>query len=96
MTLTDASLHIAAALLGGALAATFVWALSVVRRRYQGRTPEPYAGYRTGAHTGTGELRWLECKGDCPGTTTHETAGDGEATCVQCGTPRMVPAPDAV
>ncbi|MFU0241695.1 hypothetical protein ACKI1J_38895 [Streptomyces scabiei] len=99
MTLTDVGLHIAAALLGAALlAVAFIAGRHVARRRgrgrYQGRTPEPYAGFRTGAHTGTGELRWLECHGHCPGTTTHETAGDGEATCVLCGTVRLVPAPD--
>ncbi|WP_060879982.1 hypothetical protein [Streptomyces scabiei] len=94
MTLTDASLHIAAALLGGALAAAFIWALSVLRRRYQGRSPEPYSGFQAGARTG--ELLWLECHGHCPGSTTHEAAGDGEATCRLCGTARLVPAPDAV
>ncbi|GAQ61923.1 hypothetical protein [Streptomyces scabiei] len=93
MTLTDASLDIAAALLGGA---AFVLAIIVgrriARRRYQGRSPEPYAGFQTGARTG--ELLWLECHGHCPGTTTHEAAGDGEATCRLCGTARLVPAPD--
>ncbi|MFI0528517.1 hypothetical protein ACH3XX_00535 [Streptomyces scabiei] len=94
MTLIDASLHIAATLLGFGLAAAFIWALSVLRRRYRGRTTEPYAGFQTGARTG--ELLWLECHGHCPGTTTHEAAGDGEATCRLCGTARLVPAPDAV
>ncbi|MDX2552578.1 hypothetical protein ACKI1J_42865 [Streptomyces scabiei] len=95
MTLTDASLHIAAALGGAALLAAATAALrSLRRRRYQGpASEEPYAGFQTGARTG--ELLWLECHGHCPGTTTHEAAGDGEATCRLCGTARLVPAPDA-
>ncbi|MDX3033018.1 hypothetical protein [Streptomyces scabiei] len=94
MTLTDASLHIAAFLLGGALLAAAATGLrSLRRRRYQGPASEPYAGFQTGARTG--ELLWLECHGHCPGTTTHEAAGDGEATCRLCGTARLVPAPDA-
>lgn len=97
MTLTDASLDIAAVLAGAAFIVMIIAGRHIARRRYQGRTPEPYAGFRTGArpHSDAGELRWLPCKGHCPGTTTHEAAGDGEATCVLCGTPRMVPAPDA-
>ncbi|MFD9107171.1 hypothetical protein [Streptomyces bottropensis] len=94
MTLTDASLFIAV-VLGCAAAAIVIGFLIFARHaRYRGPVSDPYAGFRTGAHTGTGELRWLECKGHCPGTTTHETAGDGDATCVLCGTPRLVPAPD--
>lgn len=96
MTLTDTAMQIAGGLLGAALAVAFIVALhGLRRRRYQGPpSEEPYAGFRTGARTGPGELRWLECHGHCPGTTTHEAAGDGEATCVLCGTVRLVPAPD--
>jgi hypothetical protein len=95
VTLT--SLDIAAGLL---VAAAFIAAITagrrIARRRYQGRTPEPYGGFLTGAQAGPGERRWLACEGHCPGTTTHETAGDGEATCALCGTTRLVPAPDTV
>lgn len=90
MTLTDTSVHIAAALLGAAAAVAFIAALVALRRsRYQGPFAEPYAGFRTG----TGEFPRLACEGHCDGTTAHEVAGD-EATCVLCGTTRQVPAPD--
>ncbi|MFJ1664837.1 hypothetical protein ACIOK4_00320 [Streptomyces bottropensis] len=94
MTLTDASLFIAV-VLGCTAAAVAIGALLFARHaRFQGRASEPYAGFLTGAHSTTGELRWLACEGHCPGSTTHETAGDGEATCALCGTTRLVPAPD--
>lgn len=96
MTLIDASLQIAATLAGGAFAVAFIAALCIARgrRRYQGPAPEPYAGFRTGAHAGTGEFLQLACEGHCPGTTAHEITGDEGATCVLCGDTRTVPAPD--
>ncbi|MCC9712045.1 hypothetical protein E4N62_46690 [Streptomyces sp. MNU76] len=85
----DASLFIAV-LLGCIAAAVLIGSLIFARHaRYQGRTPEPYAGFRTGArHTGTGEFLQLACEGHCPGTTAHEITGDEDATCVLCGTHR--------
>jgi hypothetical protein len=96
VTLNDASLHIAAALLGAAVLAAATTALrSLRRRRYQGGPAcEPYAGFQTGAHDstgGTGEFVQLECEGHCPGTTAHEITGDGRATCVLCVTHRALP-----
>jgi hypothetical protein len=87
----DASLFIAV-LLGCTAAAVLIGALIAARHtRYQGRAPEPYAGFRTGARSG--ELLLLECEGHCDGASAHETDGD-EATCVLCGATRQVPAPD--
>ncbi|WP_086746174.1 MULTISPECIES: hypothetical protein [Actinomycetes] len=90
-----ASMTIAVCLLGGALAAAFIAGLrSLRRRRYQGPASEPYAGFQSGAHTGTGEFLQLECQGHCPGSTAHEVDGDGGATCVLCGATRSAtPAP---
>ncbi|GAQ64100.1 hypothetical protein [Streptomyces scabiei] len=93
--MNDASLQIAAVLSGAALAAAFIKALTILRRhRYQAPASEPYAGFQSGAHTGTGELLRLACQGDCPGTTTHEADGDGTAACFWCGAIRPVPVPD--
>ncbi|MFM9473983.1 hypothetical protein ACKI1J_15735 [Streptomyces scabiei] len=99
MTLIDASLHIAAALLGAALlAVAFIACRHVARRRgrYQGRTPAPHAGFQAAARYDTGEQMRLECQGRCGGTTTHEADGDGNAACFWCGTVRPVPAHDEV
>lgn len=94
MTLTDPSLFIAV-VLGCTAAAVVIGALIFARHaHYQGRTPEPYAGFRTGARADAGELVLLECEGHCDGACGHETAGDGTATCVLCGTARRLPAPD--
>lgn len=93
VTLTDVALTLAAYLLGAATVAALIAALIaarvLARRRYQGRNPEPYAGFRTAAHTGNGHLMPLQCEGRCPGTRMHETDGDGGATCTTCGTPRV-------
>lgn len=94
MTLTDTGSNIAVVLLGLALGLAIIAVLVSVRgrRRYQGPDPEPYTGFREAAHAGGKRLQ-LECEGHCDGDSAHETHGD-EATCVLCGTTRLVPAPD--
>ncbi|QFR00747.1 hypothetical protein F9278_36340 [Streptomyces phaeolivaceus] len=93
MNLTDTGAHIAVFLGGLAIATAFIGGLVLARRpRYQG--PEPYAGFRTGARADSGSLVLLACEGHCDGDTAHETDGEDTATCVLCGTPRPVPAPD--
>lgn len=88
------SAQITAVLIGLAILTPLLVAL-----RHLGRTRYPttdaYAGFRTDAHPGTGELLLLDCEGHCDGDTAHETDSDGTATCVLCATTRRIPAPDA-
>ena len=84
------SAQITAVLLGLALMLVAVVASRTVGRgRYRGPDPEPYAGFREGNRPlRGGHLVLLACEGHCPGDSTHETDGDGGATCVLCGTHR--------
>ncbi|MDX3629020.1 hypothetical protein PV728_01585 [Streptomyces europaeiscabiei] len=94
MTLTDASLHIAATLAGAAFVVMIIAGRHIARRRYQGPASDPYDGFQAAARSGTDELLRLDCQGHCPGETTHEADGDGNAACFWCGTTRPIPAPD--
>jgi hypothetical protein len=91
VTPTDA-MYIGAFLAGCSIGGALILARG--RSRYQGPASEPYGGFQTGAHTGTGEFLQLDCEGHCPGTTKHEVTGDEGATCVLCGTARPIPVPD--
>jgi hypothetical protein len=86
------SAQITTVLIGLALALAAVVAGRTVRRdRYPARPTPPYARFREPA---PGE-QLLACEGRCEGVTPHETDGEDTATCVTCGTPRQVLAPDA-
>lgn len=80
----------------GALAVAYT-ALKRVRRRYYPSTrSRPYATFEPGPagfapappgrHVRLVEV--LHCHGTCTGRRPHETASNGTATCVPCGTPR--------
>lgn len=90
MTLNDPSLFIAV-VLGCGAAAVLIGALIAARHaRYRAPVSEPYAGFREAAHSGV-EFLELECEGLCPGATAHEVTGSQGATCVLCGTHRVLP-----
>lgn len=80
----------------GALAVACAALERVRRRYYPSPRPRPYAVFEPGpARFGPAPpgphvhlVEVFHCLGPCTGRRPHETAGDGTATCVQCGTLR--------
>lgn len=83
------STGIVIALLGVA-GGVLVWALveRLYRRLYP---PRRHAGFDA---TPDGPLVLLDCEGQCRGSTAHEPDGAGSATCITCGTPRVLAEPE--